>query len=61
MTYRLTPAQSLAWHSDDAKERDLVRAEIRRAALAQLGLHSDAARIADYGGRRLETLPAPAR
>lgn len=56
MIYRLTPSQSLAWHSDDAEERETVRAEIRRAALARLGPHSEAARIVDAGGELLEEL-----
>jgi hypothetical protein len=38
-----------------------VRTEIRRAALARLGPHSDAARIVDVEGELLEELTAPAR
>jgi len=61
VTYRLTPAQSLAWHSADPEERETVRAEIRRAALAQLGPHSDAARIVDVEGQALELVSSPRR
>lgn len=36
MPYRLTIPQAAAWHSDDAEEREAVRAEVRRAARRQL-------------------------
>ncbi|MBX7192621.1 MAG: hypothetical protein K1X94_11215 [Sandaracinaceae bacterium] len=36
MPYKLTLPQAAAWHSDDADEREAVRAEVRRAARRQL-------------------------
>lgn len=53
---RLTASQSVAWHSDDADEREDMRQAIRRRARAELDASPRAAwgAIVDYGGGVLE-------
>lgn len=53
--YSLTVIQSLAWHSPDARERETIRAEIRRSCQRLLERSNESSMpIRDVGGAELE-------
>lgn len=54
--YSLTVPQSVAWHDDDALERETVRHDIRRACRLRLAAQrlEHAIAIVDVGGAELE-------